>query len=255
MEYETMMTAATAGLFLGMLAMLEVGRRLGIRRRKEDPVGAREGAGAVDGAIFGLFGLLVAFTFSGAAQRFDARRGLINEEANAIGTAYLRLDLLPAAAQPALRQRFRDYADARLSVYRQADLESARREFARSGEIQLDIWNQARQAADGSSPATMLVLPALNDMIDITSTRRMALWMHPPLVIFVLLFVLGLTCAFLAGAAMSAGKTRNWAHMIGFAGITALTVYVILDIEFPRRGFIRVDAADQLLVDVRDSMH
>ena len=83
-----------------------------------DPVGARAGAGVVDGAVFGLLGLLVAFTFSGAATRFDARRQLVVEEANAIGAAYLRLDVLPAAAQPALRARFREYLDSRLAAYR-----------------------------------------------------------------------------------------------------------------------------------------
>jgi len=74
---------------------------------KEDPEGARAGAGAVEGSVFGLLGLLIAFTFSGAAFRFDARRQLAVEETNAIGTAYLRLDLLPADKQPALRDSFR----------------------------------------------------------------------------------------------------------------------------------------------------
>ncbi len=71
----------------------------------EDPAGALAGIGAVEGAVFGLVGLLIAFTFSGAGTRFDTRRQLVVEETNAIGTAYLRLDLLPAALQPALRVR------------------------------------------------------------------------------------------------------------------------------------------------------
>jgi hypothetical protein len=82
-----------------------------------DPVGARAGA-VVNGAVFGLLGLLVAFTFSGAANRFDTRRQLVVEETHAIGTAYLRLDVLPATAQPALRARIREYLDSRLAAYR-----------------------------------------------------------------------------------------------------------------------------------------
>src|SRR5262245_47987101 len=90
------------GLFLGMVLLLEVGRRLGQRRQSLDAEGGRAGLGAVEGAVFALMGLLIAFTFSGAAARFDSRRQLIVDEANAIGTAWLRLDLLPASAQPAL---------------------------------------------------------------------------------------------------------------------------------------------------------
>src|SRR4051812_42855896 len=92
------------GLFLGSLLLLEVGRRIGIRKLAEDAEGARAGVGTVDAATFALLGLLIAFTFSGAATRFDARRQLIIEEANNIGTAYLRIDLLPPEAQPALRE-------------------------------------------------------------------------------------------------------------------------------------------------------
>jgi len=72
--------------------------------------------------VFGLMGLLLAFSFSGAASRFDTRRELIGEEANVIDAAYLRLDLLPASAQPVLRQDFRDYLDARIRFYREVGL-------------------------------------------------------------------------------------------------------------------------------------
>ena len=90
--------------------------------------GARAGLGAVDGAVFALLGLMIAFTFSGAASRLEVRRQLIVQEANAIGTAYLRLDLLPPGAQPGLREDFRQYVDARLAVYSKLpDIEAAKR--------------------------------------------------------------------------------------------------------------------------------
>src|SRR5512136_2423342 len=88
---------------VAMLLMIEMGRRAGLRRLAQDPAKGTAGLGAVEGAVFALFGLLIAFTFSGGASRFDSKRQLIAEEANDIGTAYLRLDLLPATAQPALR--------------------------------------------------------------------------------------------------------------------------------------------------------
>lgn len=246
------------GLMLGMLVLLEIGRWIGNRRLREDAEGARAGTGTVEGAVFALLGLLIAFTFSGATSRFDARRDLIVKETNAIGTAYLRLDLLPASAQPALRDLFRRYVDSRLETYRKLpDLEAVKAELARSVALQGEIWNRAVAAGRSDNappPATMLLLPALNDMIDITTTRTMAARMHPPLIIFAMLFGLALAAALLAGYGMAGGRSRNWLHMIGFATVMAVAVYVILDIEFPRLGLIRVDAFDQALVELRASM-
>jgi len=257
MSYALTVVSFTAGLFLGMLVLLEVGRRIGSRRAASDPEHLTAGLGAVDGAVFGLMGLLVAFTFSGAAARFDARRQLIVEEANDIGTAYLRLDLLPPSAQPALRESFKRYVDSRLAVYRSmTDRGAALAELAESARLQREIWSQgvaACQAAE--SPATTtLLLSALNAMIDITTTRTMATQMHPPSIVFAMLFGLALASSLLAGYGMAIGKARSWLHMIGFAVVMAFAVYVILDLEFPRLGLIRVDAFDQLLVDLRQSM-
>jgi hypothetical protein len=252
----------TLGLFLGMLLFLDIGRRIGARRRAQDPEGTGAGTGAVDGAVFALLGLLVAFTFSGAAARFDTRRALIVEEANAIGTAYLRLDVAPASAQPALRDLFRRYVDSRLETYRKfrklSDLDAAKAELAQSAKLQADIWNQAVAAGrlEGAPPAAaMLLLPALNQMIDITTTRTMAGQIHPPMVIFLMLFGLALASALLAGYGMAGGKSRDWLHMLAFAAVLALAIYVIIDIEYPRLGLIRVDAFDQVLVEVRASMN
>jgi len=82
-------------LFPFTLLFMEAGRRFGRRRLSEDPEGARAGASAVEGAVFALFGLLIAFTFTSAASRYETRRDLILRHTNAIGTAWLRLDLLP----------------------------------------------------------------------------------------------------------------------------------------------------------------
>lgn len=245
----------SGGLLVGMVFLLEVGRRLGRRLGKQEEA-ARPGLGAVEAAVFALLGLLIAFTFSGAASRFDARRGLIVEEANAIGTAWLRLDLLPPAAQPELRDLFRRYLDARLAGYgKMPDVKAAFAEFARANGLQGEIWKRAVPACQASpSPLTALVIPALNQMFDITTTRAMAAKTHPPAVVFVMLGILALVSALLSGYAMASGKTRSWIHILGYAVITAGTVYVILDLEYPRLGFIRIDAHDQVLVELRQGM-
>lgn len=245
-----------ASLFAGLLVCLELGRRWGARQLRRDPEGARAGTGAVEGAVFALLGLLIAFTFSGAATRFDTRRELIVEEANAIGTAWLRLDVLPAETQPALRDLFRQYVDARLAAYRQLpDLAAAKVELDHSLELQTQIWSQSVAAARSSPTpaATTVLLPALNEMIDIVTTRTAVTYMHPPLAIYGLLFILALLGALFAGSAMAGSKTRNPLHVFGFAAIMAASAYLILDLEFPRFGLVRVDAADQLLVDVHAS--
>lgn len=246
-----------AGLFLGMLVMLEIGRRLGDRVERIDPEGAHTGTGPVEGAVFALLGLLVAFSFSGAAARFDVRRELIVEEANAIGTAYLRVDLLPAAAQPALRDLFRRYLDTRLAVYRaMPDLDAVREALGRAERLQGEIWSASLAGCRdaGPQPCAILLLPALNAMIDITTTRTAAVRMHPPGIILWMLCGLGLGCALLAGYSMATGERRKWTHIVAFAAVMALTVFVILDLEFPRIGFIRVDEFDRLLLDLRASM-
>jgi hypothetical protein len=246
------------GQFVGMVALLEVGRRIGIHRRQKDPEGAREGVGAVEGAIFALLGLLIAFTFSGAAARFDSRRDLIVEESNAIGTAYLRVDLVAPDLQPAMRDSFRRYLEARLDVYRKIpDMSAVDAALTEVGRQQKDIWRQAVAAtrAPGSHPnLTVLLLPALNAMIDITTTRTMAARFHPPTIIFVMLMALALAAALLAGHGMSTAKTRSWTHVLAFAAAVAASLYVILEIEYPRLGFIRVDSFDSALVELRDLM-
>ncbi len=253
MFYALSVSLVALGLFLGMLLALEVGRHLGTQRRAKEPDGIA--SGAVDGAVFGLLGLLVAFSFSGALSRFDARRQLIVEEANAIGTAYLRLDLLPAHAQEALRDDFRRYVDGRLEVYRKLpDLAAARAELARSSELQGQIWRRAVAACEGAPQATMLLLPALNQMIDITTTRTMAAETHPPFVVFAMLWATALAASVLAGYGMSGAKLRNWVHILSFAAATSIAVYVILDLEYPRLGLIQVTGFDRVLGELRATM-
>lgn len=243
-----------AVLFVGMLVLLETGRRLGVRRLARDPAPS---LGVTEAAVFSLLGLLVAFTFSGAATRFDGRRQLIVEEANDIGTAYLRLDLLPAPLQPVLRDLFRQYLDSRLAAYQKLpDVTAAKVELAHSAKLQNEIWSIAVEACreSGSQSAHMLLLPALNSMFDITTTRTENAKIHPPLIIFIMLGVMALIAALLTGYGMASGKLRSWVHIVAFAAVMAITVYVIVDLEYPRLGLVKVDDADSVLIELRESM-
>ncbi|HEY7164292.1 MAG TPA: DUF4239 domain-containing protein [Candidatus Binatia bacterium] len=246
------------GLFAGMLVMLEIGRCVGVRRLKAEGAVSVEGFGAVDGAVFAMLGLLIAFTFSGASTRFDARRQLIVEETNNIGTAYLRLDLLPHAAQEPLREKFREYLDTRIVIYEKfPDVILAKDDLLKSAQLQTQIWRDsvAASRAEGASlDAPILLLPALNAMFDITTTQMMATRMHPPVIVFIMLFGLALAASLLAGYGMVGSKVLSRFHMVGFALVMAVSVYVIMDVEYPRLGLIQVDAFDQALIDLRQSM-
>ncbi|MGH7795185.1 MAG: hypothetical protein ACREQ2_09835 [Candidatus Binatia bacterium] len=137
------------------------------------------------------------------------------------------------------------------------DIAAAKEELGRSEELQREIWRQevAASASQGAHPdAAKLLLPALNAMIDITTTRTLAGEIHPPVIIFVILFGLAFASSLLAGFGMAGAKGRSWIHMLGFALATAAAVYVILDIEYPRLGLIRVDAFDRALVELREGM-
>jgi hypothetical protein len=245
-----------AAMFIGMLACLELGRRERQRRIARDKGDADEGIGAVEGAVFTLFGLLLAFTFSGAAARFDHRRELITQEANAIGTAWLRIDLLPAAKQPALRALFRDYVQARLDTWHDvSDQAATAAAGARSAALQGRIWTASLAAADGvQPPVANLVVPALNDMFDITTARQAATQAHPPAAILLMLFALGMAASLLTGYELGASRTRRVFHTLAFVVAITATVYVIMDMEYPRLGLIRIDSADQVLRDVLHGM-
>ncbi|HEY6599112.1 MAG TPA: DUF4239 domain-containing protein [Pseudomonadales bacterium] len=244
------------GLFLAVFGCLHLGRSLGRRRLLSDAT-AHEGLGAVDGAVFGMMGLLLAFTFTGAASRFDDRRDMIVSEVNAIGTAWLRLDVLQEKPRDEMRSLFREYLDGRIAVYRQVTLEDfhphARIHVA---VLQQRLWDglQAALKDDGRPTLLNFVLPPVNDMFDIAEARYRATQQHPPIAIYLLLGLLVLVAALLAGFGMAKTQRQSLLHMIGFAAVTAIAVYLIIDLEYPRFGIVRVDEFDQALLDLRASM-
>lgn len=258
MPYLALDLLISISLFLCVLGAMLIGISTGRKRRRELGEEVDLGTSAVEGAVYALFGLLVAFTFSGAAIRFDERTGLIVEEANDIGTAWLRLDLLPTSAQPSIRQLMIDYTQSRLDTYRLLpDLSAAEAQLALSQQLQARIWAEATVAArtpELDTAAAMLLLPALNAMFDIVTTRTMASLKHPPQAIYLTLFVLCVLAALLGGHNMGLAKRQSLFHILAFPLVIAVVIYMIIDIEYPRLGFITVDAFDQSIADVLETM-
>jgi hypothetical protein len=253
------------GIFLGSLLLLDLGRRLGARRLAKEGNGAMSGLNTVEAAVFALMGLLLAFSFSGALQRFEDRRNLILQEANAISTAYDRLDLLGGEARIRLKTGLKKYLKNRLELYRRPVVFSIWDEAAVYSSVQQakilaiksEIWEGtvAACAQDTShGPACSLLLQSLNSVFLAAQLRMGANEMHPPEIIYVVLFGMGLGGSLLAGFGMAAAKRRSWAHMLTFAAALAITIYVIINIEFPRLGLIGVDYFDHFLDDVYRQM-
>jgi hypothetical protein len=254
MDIERWVFALSLAMLVGVIAFLELGYRFGRLVFKVSPY---EGTGAIEAAVFAMLGLLLGFSFASGINHLDTRRRLIVEEANAIGTAYLRLDLLAAGDQPALRRSFRDYLGARLGAYEKLpDLRAAEMEIAKAGQLQRKIWSQAVTASgvDPTGTVKRLLLPAINQMIDVTTSRTVALHTRVPGFILTLLVVAALLSALLAGYAMAQRSRRSWLHMIAYGVVIATTMYAVIDLDSPHIGLIRLDSADTALYQLRDSM-
>jgi hypothetical protein len=135
------------------------------------------------------------------------------------------------------------------------DVRAARASLARSEQLQDQIWEaavaEARAAGEG---AVMVVLPALNDAFDVATTRTIAMFTHTPLMVFAMLAAVTLLSSLLAGYGMGALSARPMAHMLIYAGTLALAIFVILELEFPQIGWVRVDRADSNLVHLLERM-
>lgn len=256
MNYTLLACLASIALFITIVTVSRCAYRIG-RRRPDLVETSSESAGAVVGAVFALLGLLTAFTFSAAYSRLDARRQLIVQEVNAIGTAYLRLDVLPNEAQGQLRKDFKTYTLSRFAFYQKlTESEGALSELAHASELQQLIWSKAVSASSGTenSSMRMLLLPALNEMIDIVTTRTVAIMAHPPLLIFASLVLISIACGGMIGYRASISEYSARFYEITFALVMSFTLYLILDIEYPRFGLVRLDDVNQLLFDLANAM-
>jgi hypothetical protein len=242
-----------------MLLCLEVGRDWGTHQFATHGAEARTGVGVVDGAVYAMLALLLGFSFSGAATRFDQRRSLVAQEVNAIGTAWQRIDLLPADPQTtAIRSGLKRYLDALLASYAQKSGAAVDplSEPAAIAEARGDLWSCAVAACitPSGERARMLLLPALNDMFVRVEQERLARRIHPPSIVYLMLALTALASALFAGYGMAGTPARNWLYIVGVAATISAILYVIVELEYPRRGLIRVDEMDQALVELRATM-
>lgn len=245
-------------LALAFMLLLLGGVDIGRRWSRRSPSAPEQGSGAilnvVLGAVLALLGLLLAFAFSLSAARYDVRRMLQLQESNAIGTLYLRADLLPTGSAEALRAEIRQFVDLRLALHDAADPQAALELHKQTQATQTRIWKLVIAAAQASPEADALSLPisAANEVFDISAARTMAYRSHVSEVILLMLGAVAFVSALLLGASSGGLARRPWLATLAYAGTLAMVLFTILELDRPRHGVIRIHQT--LMEELRDSI-
>lgn len=254
----TLISGSELAVFLILLALMlgfaELGFRLGWRlhERKDH---ARKGLiGGIQGAVLGLLGLLLGFTFAMAVQRYDTRRGLVVDEANAIGTTYLRSSLLPDAHQAPVKELLRRYVDLRLKYWPLVDEPAKLAESMRLiGEVQAELWKHATEAAkEVPNDITAKFIEALNETIDIDAKRISALRAGIPTGVWLLLVMVAAFGCVTTSYGAGAEGARSQLGSVFLPLLITVVIILIFDLSQSRIGMIQIN--QQALVDLQQSL-
>lgn len=239
-----------AAAVLGALALvLELGFRVGLRHGRDRDTTASGTVGAIQGAVLGLLGLLLAFTFGGAASRFLEKQDLITAEANAIGTAYLRAGLLEEPHRSALRESLVAYTADRVGFSRQLR-DGLTMEMAESIErAHADIWRAARAGAVAQPQFAVAILGPVNEVIDLHSTRVASGRKHIPTLVMGLLGACSLVATAAIGYGCGLTGKRRAPLTISLAVLIGTALWITIDLDHPRAGLMQLN--DQPLAALR----
>lgn len=255
--YEVNSAWIAAVLLAAMVAAVELGYRIGATRARSTNEVSREHINGIQATFLGILALLLGFTLSLALQRFDSRSEAVVDEANAIGTAFLRTDLLSDALRAEGRRLVGDYVDLRVQASALSVVEHTER--ARVAEAQTRaqaaLWALARRGveADPNAYVPTLFIEAVNTLIDSQGRREAALQRHVPEVVLGLLGATLLMSGWVVGFA--AGAAGHRPSLVGHLMVMLIVVlvFMILDLDRPQRGLIRV--SQQSLLDLQASIH
>ena len=239
-------------LLLALLAAIETGFRLGGKASPNVNEAFKGQVNTIQASLLGLLALLLGFTFSQALQRYDTRSDAVVAEANAIGTVLLRIELFPEEVRSPFRTELERYIDLRIrSGNVSLDQVDERAETLSAVEAaQRGLWRLGSAAIN--APQSGIVVQGLNDMFDAYTARNAALDRHVPEIVLFLLFGTFLLTACLVG--YSSGVSRNRAAFPTYVLVVLITtlVFIILDLDRPRRGVIEV--SQQPLLDLSSAM-
>lgn len=245
---EWLVFAATIAAFL---LSAEGGYRLGARIRARMESNEVVDMGTTVGGLLGMLALLLAFTFGMAGERFDKRKTLVLEEANAIGTTWLRTDLIQEPQRTQARDALREYTQARLDA---VDASKRGEAIARSERIQVTLWSVASAAAAAAPTATVaLFVAAVNEVIDMHARRVTAAMRNPiPPAIFATLYAVAALVLGALGYARGLTGDRDAAATVVLTLVLAVVIILILDLDRPYEGLLTV--SQQAMQDVKAMM-
>jgi hypothetical protein len=237
--------------FVIMLALLWIASLVGeyfhtesLRERMDE-----ENFSLILGATLTLLGLIIGFTFAMAVSRYDQRKAYEAQEANAIGTEYVRLDVLSAANTTDLRALLRDYLNQRILLYTSRDSELLRQARAKNSQLQSELWSEVTASVTAKpSPVSALVLTGMNDVLNSESYTEAAWRNRVPLAAWILLIAIAAYCNFLVGY----HSHQKTSMLLVLPIALAISFSLIADIDSPRSGGIRI--APQNLESLADSL-
>lgn len=241
-------------LLIAIIIFYMFGTRLADIQRRLSPGSKADGIGALEGSLMGLLALLLSFTFSMSASRYDSRRSTIIQEANAIGTATLRADMYPDSARIEFRKDFRSYLEARIAYFDAGNDQSRISQSIKDANIiSARIWQRATLLSRQSTTTIphSLMIPALNDMLDAATSRDAARLARVPDPIMWLLIILTILESMVIGYSKKE-KKNDWIILSLYSLMTVVTIFTIMDLDRPRRGIIRTENANQKMVELRE---
>jgi uncharacterized membrane protein (Fun14 family) len=240
-------------LLTSMVATIEVGYRIGRRKTASANKATKDHINTIQGSMLGVLALLLAFSFSIAVQRFDNRNAAVVEEANAIGTTFLRAQLLPSSVRSDASKLLQRYVDLRvqastISLNKDADRDEL---LSEANQVLGALWDCARRAAEENpNPVTAgLFIQSLNETIDSYGRRDATVRRHVPEVVLFLLFGTFVMAGGVLGYATGVAGHRPSSVSYMLVGLIIVLTFVIVDLDRPRRGLIRVDQTS--LIDVK----
>jgi hypothetical protein len=246
-------TLAWAAIFVGLVGAHEIAFRIARGALSSLDDAGRSQLATLQASILGMVALLLGFTFGMAASRYDLRKQVFLDEANAVGTAYLRSKLLPEPEREEAGALFRGYVDARLEFYG-SNAEQSQTAEQRGKRIQQSLWTHALEASTNSaSPVSVgLFVLALNNVIDLDEKVIVALENHVPNTILIVLGFGTLSGAVATGCGSGVCRRRMAPGTLVLPFLLASVIAIIVDLDRPQHGFIRV--GQQSMLRLRESL-
>jgi hypothetical protein len=200
----------------------------------------REDFGVIEGATLTLLGLIIGFSFSMALSRYDQRKNYEEAEANAIGTEYVRADLLPAAAADRVRVLLRSYVQQRILFYRTRDAQELRQINADTARLQSDLWSAVQTStAPQPTPLAALAISGMNDVLNSQGYTQSAWWNRIPPAAWGMMGAIAICCNLLIGYGAHRAGAKSVLYLV-LPVVLSIALGLIADIDSPRGGIIRV---------------